>query len=233
MKNELINKLIEFLEREPVFKQISKNTWTDTTDYYTSYQNIEDLVRKNYYLLESKDFDILLDKMKIHIDKIIDDLHKLVKFYDENRDKKETKKRSELSHKLTCLRFLYFFIIDFKGINEKNISEHYEPKDKTKLDEPLAPGIPEKIKIRHSLLLMYEFGVIKHLETELKNRGVNLAQENRNYLPNLLSVLMNISDKGNQETIRKEISQHLQIIPPLNSLNAILANFGLEIKELI
>jgi hypothetical protein len=92
--------------------------------------------------------------------------------------------------------------------------------------------MPQDIKLRHSILLLYEFGIVEHIETELKNRGINLAQVNRNYVPSLLAVLMNITDKASQETIRKEISQHSNIKPPINTLNKLLATFGLEIQKL-
>jgi hypothetical protein len=100
------------------------------------------------------------------------------------------------------------------------------------IEEKSLSDIPEDIKLRHSILLMYELGIIQQLETELRNRGINLAQQHRNYLPNLLSVLMNVNDKSTQETIRKEISQHTKIKPPINPLNKILAAFGLNVENL-
>jgi hypothetical protein len=92
--------------------------------------------------------------------------------------------------------------------------------------------MPDKIKLRHSLLLMYELGVIDCLMTELKSRGIDMSAQKREYLSNLLSVLMNVNDKSTRDTIRKEISGISNIKTPVNSLNKILAGFGLEVNKL-
>ena len=114
----------------------------------------------------------------------------------------------------------YYWLEDFK--DDKLMSNS---------DESNSHQEPESIALRHSILLMYELGIIEHLEEELKIRGIRLANENRNYLPNLLSILMNLSERSKKETLRKEISKHNNIEVPEKSLNQLLAPFGLNVKN--
>lgn len=132
-------------------------------------------------------------------------------------------------------RYTYFYSLykhvqTIAELNSKidELEKQNEPRNAT-MPEPEIPG---NMKLRHSILIMYELGIIEYLETELKKRGIKLDQQNRNYLPNLLSIIMNAKDRSTQETIRKEISQHPSIKTPTNVLNKILANFSLQVNNL-